>query len=106
MILIHTFGTALIDAGDARVTPKSALKFALLFYLSAERGRWVSRAMLRELIFCDQDEKNAGHSLREMIYQLRRRGVVVETDPYGLLLPVGEARSDYDELLASVVPEV
>ncbi|MGE5103008.1 MAG: AfsR/SARP family transcriptional regulator, partial [Deltaproteobacteria bacterium] len=106
MIFVHTCGTALIQAGSTRLTPKSVLKFALLLYLSAERGRWVSRAVLRNLIFPDQDEKNAKHSLRELVYQLRQRGAVVETDSYGLLLPVEAVRADYDELLHGDRPDV
>ena len=94
MIFVHTFGTALIDAGKTQVTPKSASKFAMLLYMWAERGRWVSRAMLRELIYCAQDEKNAGHSLSELLYQLRQRGVPMETSKYGVLLPAGEVSSD------------
>jgi DNA-binding SARP family transcriptional activator len=106
MIFVHTFGTAVIQAGNARVTPKSSQKFALLLYLWAERGRWVSRAMLRDLIYCEQDEKNAMHSLRELVYQLRQRGAMVETSSYGLRLPVEEVCSDCDELLRGEPPEV
>jgi DNA-binding SARP family transcriptional activator len=106
MIFVYTFGTAVIQAGNSRVTPKSFQKFALLLYLWAERGRWVSRAMLRDLIYCEQDEKNAMHSLRELVYQLRQRGAVVETSSYGLRLPVEKVHSDYDELLEGAPPDV
>ena len=60
--------------------PTAARKFALLLHLSAERGRRVSRAALKDLIFPDLSEQNARHSLREMMYQLRQTGVHFASD--------------------------
>jgi DNA-binding SARP family transcriptional activator len=100
MVIVHTLGTALIDAGTVRVTPASVRKFALLLYLSAEPGRRVSRAVLRELIYPDQTEKNARHSLREMVYQLRQSGVAVDSDHDGIAISRDLVRTDHVELLA------
>src|SRR4029079_16760302 len=69
MIFVHTLGTASIDVGSCSITPTSPRKFALLLYLAAERGRRIPRSVLQELIFPDQAERNARHSLRELIYQ-------------------------------------
>ena len=80
MVSIYTLGQALIDAGDSRVTPTSFRKFALLLHLSAENGRRVARSVLQELIFRDQTDKNARHSLRELSYQLRQAGVAIQSD--------------------------
>jgi DNA-binding SARP family transcriptional activator/predicted ATPase len=106
MIFVQTLGTALIDLGDGQITPSSSRKFALLLHLSAERGQRVSRAVLRELIFPDQTEKNARHSLRELVYQLRQQGVELEADTDGLLLRADSVRSDYDEVLRNGLPDV
>jgi hypothetical protein len=86
MVIVHTLGKALIDAGTMRVTPASVRKFALLLYLSAEPGRRVPRSVLRDLIFPDQSEKNARHSLRELVYQLRQSGVEVDSDTDGIAI--------------------
>src|SRR6185503_20121977 len=100
MVTVQTLGKALIDAGSSRVTPTSVRKFALLLYLSAEPGRRVARSVLRDLIFPEQTEKNARHSLREMVYQLRQSDVPVESDPDGVAISRGAVRVDFVELLA------
>src|SRR4029078_5215394 len=100
MVFVHTLGQALIEAGSSRVTPTSVRKFALLLYLSAEPGRRAARSLLRDLIFPEQTEKNARHSLREMVYQLRQSGVVVDSDLDGVAICQTALRVDYVELLA------
>ncbi|HMA23889.1 MAG TPA: AAA family ATPase, partial [Gemmatimonadaceae bacterium] len=105
MIFVHTLGTALIDLGGARITPASARKFALLLHLSAELGRRVSRGVLRDLIFPDQTEKNARHSLRELVYQLRQRGVDLDADPDGVVLRAESVRFDYTEIMNDGLPD-
>ena len=100
MVIVHTLGHALIDAGTSRVTPASVRKFALLLYLSAEPGRRTSRSILQDLIFPEATEKNARHSLREMVYQLRRAGVAIDSDHDGIALCRDGVKTDYIELLA------
>ncbi len=100
MVSIHTLGQALIDAGDSRVTPTSFRKFALLLHLSAENGRSVARSVLQELIFPDQTDKNARHSLRELSYQLRQAGVAIQSDSTGIALAADSVRADYAELIS------
>jgi DNA-binding SARP family transcriptional activator/tetratricopeptide (TPR) repeat protein len=105
MIFVRTLGTAVIEAGGARITPVSARKFALLLYLSAESGRRVSRIVLRELIFSDQTPENARHSLRQLVYQLRSQGIELDTDSVGILLPTESVRSDYAEIVNNGLPD-
>jgi len=99
MLFVHTLGTALIVAGKYRITPNSVRKFALLLHLSAECGRRVSRTVLRDLIFPDRSETGARHSLRELVYQLRQRGIDLDTDIDGVLLPAESVRSDLGEIV-------
>src|SRR4051812_30020310 len=94
MVIVHTLGEAVIDAGDLRITPASARKFALLLYLSSEPGRRISRLALQELIFPDQVDKNARHSLRELAYQFRQHGVFLDSDPDGIALRPDSVVSD------------
>ena len=84
MIVIRTLGTAQIEIGGTRILPTSPRKFALLLYLAAERGRPVSRATLQDLIFPDQTDKNARHSLRELVYQFRQMGLPLLSSDEGL----------------------
>ncbi len=105
MLFVHTLGTARIDAGNARLTPTSVRKFALLLHLSAEPGRRVPRDVLRELIFPDSTEDNARHSLRELLYGFRRLGVRIDSDKHGMALASDAVASDYSELLAGDRPD-
>ena len=101
MIFVHTLGTALIDVGEHTVRPTSPRKFALLLYLAAERGRRIPRPTLQELIFPDQADKNARHSLRELIHQLRKLGVRMEASREGLDISAADVGSDYSQLTDS-----
>jgi DNA-binding SARP family transcriptional activator/tetratricopeptide (TPR) repeat protein len=104
MIHVHTLGASRIDAGRSRVKPTSVRKFAMLLHLSAEHGRPVPRAALQELIFPDQSERNAQHSLRELVYQLRQSGVHIESDGSAVSL-TDAVRCDYSELIARERPD-
>ncbi len=99
MIVIHTLGAALIDLGDTRLTPTSSRKFALLLHLAARSGHRVSRAVLRDLIFGDQDDTHALHSLREAVYQLRYMGAPIESIGDMLELPATAVQNDVDEFV-------
>jgi DNA-binding SARP family transcriptional activator len=98
MIVVRTLGTAEIQIGETRILPTSPRKFALLLYLAMERGRPIRRATLQDLIFPDQTEKNAAHSLRELVYQLRRIGVRFTSDAGGIAVARDDARIDFEDL--------
>jgi len=99
MIFVHALGTAHIDIGNTRIAPTSARTFAFLLRLAAEPGHRLSRAVLRELIYPDRGEAKARHSLRELVYQLRRIGVDLEADIVGVTLPAETFRFDFNEVV-------
>jgi DNA-binding SARP family transcriptional activator len=99
MLFVHALGTAQIDIGGTCIRPNSARKFALLFYLSAERGRRISRAALQELRYPYKTDRKGRHALRELLYQLRQAGLVLDADAGSIELASGAVRSDYDELI-------
>ena len=101
MIVIRTLGAVQIDVGDTRVLPTSPRKFALLLYLVVERNRCARRATLQELIFPDQSGKNAQHSLRELLYQLRQARLGITSNTEGIQLPDVAVSSDL-EMFVSV----
>lgn len=105
MLFLHTLGTAQIDAGHTRVTPTSGRKFAFLLHLSAEPGRRVSREVLRDLLFPDLGEDSAKHSLRELVFRLRRIGVRIDADKDGVALATDAVASDYRAFLEGERPE-
>ena len=100
MIYVHTLGTASIDVGSCTITPTSPRKFAFLFHLASEKGRWIPRSVLQELVFPDQPDRNARHSLRELFYQVRQLGVELETGPDGIRLDDRHVHADYDAMIA------
>ncbi|HVX38877.1 MAG TPA: AAA family ATPase, partial [Gemmatimonadaceae bacterium] len=105
MLILHTLGTARIDAGTTRLTPTSVRKFALLLHLSAEPGRRVPREVLRDLIFPDRTEDSARHSLRELVYGFRQLGVRIDSDKHGMSVSADAVASDYRELLDGERPD-
>src|SRR5262245_49875355 len=99
MVHLRALGTAQIDAGNLRVTPSAVRKFALLLRLAAEPGRRLPRAALHELVFPDLPERNARHSIRDLVYQLRQAGARIDSDHTGLELIATDATSDWEELV-------
>ncbi len=97
MILLRTLGTASIEIeGTAIVTPFRARQFPVLLYLAVEHGREASRERLTSLAFCDQSPVDAAHSLREVIYQLRRSGVTIVGTVRGFTIPSEHVNADYE----------
>ncbi len=75
VIRVRTLGEAVIEVGDTVVTPAARIRFALLLYCAAERGRRLTRGLLTELLWPGVPGRVARHSLRHAIYTLRETGV-------------------------------
>jgi DNA-binding SARP family transcriptional activator/tetratricopeptide (TPR) repeat protein len=103
MIILHTLGTASIEVGarDSWVTPKSPRRFALLLYLAVERGRPVSRERLESLIFPGFKAVRAGHSLRQLVYELRALGVPLVSGFSDVTLPANDVACDFEAVIAA-----
>src|SRR5881628_1388517 len=80
VIRVYTLGTSLIQVGEHRFVPSSAKRFAFLLYVAAQPERHHPRSVLIGLLFPGISHKKAKQGLRELIYQLRQIGVVIETD--------------------------
>jgi DNA-binding SARP family transcriptional activator/tetratricopeptide (TPR) repeat protein len=107
VIYVRTLGTAEIEAGDVRIKSSAGKKFALLLYLCAEPGRRVTRRQLHDLLFPALSEKNARHTLRELVYQLKQSGVEdLVTDDEGIAVRAEAVRSDYSEVVLAERPDV
>ena len=100
MLQLYTLGTTKISIGSFTIKPNSFRKFALLLRLAADAGRRVSRVGLHELLYPDRSELNARHSLREAIYQFRRRGIVVDSDIDTISIPQEHVRFDFARVVA------
>lgn len=106
MIHVYALGAARIDVVSTRggrrvttrITPVAAKRFGLLLYLAAQPGHRAPRSTLRDLFFAGVPKERASHGLRELLYQVRRSGVVIEGDAHVVELG-GAVRSDWQELL-------
>src|SRR6185503_24899 len=88
MISVHTFGTSLIQTGRGRITPTATKQFGVLLLLTAEPGRRTPRSMIVDMLF--DESADAQHALRELLYQLRRKGVELDADAHGIAVaPAG-----------------
>src|SRR5881394_528165 len=97
MIHLHTLGDTRIRIGQREIRPTSPLMFAALLYLGVERGRRVPRAALQEMLFPKVDERSGAHSLRQLLYKLRRLGAAIDADDEGVSIRSDEVRDDCAE---------
>jgi DNA-binding SARP family transcriptional activator len=74
MLYLRTLGESVIEVGDIHLGPNAAHPFAVLLYLAFERGRRVPRAQLQELLYPHADDRAGSHSLRQLLYRVRKAG--------------------------------
>src|SRR5258705_4926240 len=79
VVRLFTVGDCRIEVGQHSVLPNASHMFATLLYLGLERGRWIARTELSELLFPEDDAERASHSLRQLLYKLRRIGTPLES---------------------------
>jgi DNA-binding SARP family transcriptional activator len=99
VVYLRTLGESVIEVGEVRIGPSAPHMFAALLYLALECGRRVPRGRLRELLFPTTDERSGSHSLRQLLYRMRRIGVGLRADATGVLLPVDAVRADFQQFL-------
>jgi DNA-binding SARP family transcriptional activator len=87
MIRLRTLGESIIEVDGVAYTPQFDTLFAALVYLTAERGRRVTRQTLAELLWPNQDLSRGRHCLRQLLYRMRVAGCPVEGGRDTLLLP-------------------
>jgi DNA-binding SARP family transcriptional activator len=103
MIQLSMLGTAQIKIGRTVFTPNAARRFALLLYLLNERAAIVSRTKLLKLFYHDQRPRQANHSLRELLYELRRLGVPLTKTSDGVSMSANSVASDLAVILGAAV---
>ena len=105
MIHVRTLGSAEVLAGEHRITPESAMLFALALYLSVSEGQRVQRSRLLELFWADGSDGSQRHALRQLLYRLRLRGFPVSLDGDELFVAAGDVDSDIERVLAPGWPD-
>lgn len=98
-LVLRTFGTTSITAGPHVFVPGAGRNFAILLVLALRREEKTVRKWLQALLFPGVEEQNARHSLRQQIYELRKKGIRIESEGELLWIPVEDVEADYTELL-------
>jgi DNA-binding SARP family transcriptional activator/tetratricopeptide (TPR) repeat protein len=84
---LSIIGDCTIEVEDNRVTPRTPHVFALLLLLAVRQGTPISRQELQTLLVGDPPKATlARHSLRQLLYRLRRMGLCIEELSSGLML--------------------
>lgn len=98
-VTLSILGNCSIEVGDLKVKPDSPLLFFLLLYLCVEEGRSIPRSELLELLFpAAHDRQAASHSLRQLLYRLRRLGVPLLFQAGHVSTPLGTVKGSLHEL--------
>src|ERR1019366_289766 len=105
MIHVRMLGRAEVLAGERRITPDSAMLFALALFLSVSAGQRVQRSRLLEMFWPDASDDHRRHALRQLLYRLRRGGFPLCLDGEELLVAEEMVESDIRCVLAPGWPE-
>src|SRR5688572_10372043 len=76
MIHLNTIGRVTVSVDDTPVSPSNHQVFSALLYLVVERGKPVARRLLADLFF--PHAEGAGHSVRQLVYRLRKLGISID----------------------------
>jgi DNA-binding SARP family transcriptional activator len=98
-IRLSIVGDCDIEVSGSHIAPSASHLFALLLLLAADSTRWMSRRELQELLFTGSSQPDlASHSLRQMLYRLRRMAVRFEERSSGLRLCDNQVQGPLDAL--------
>ncbi|MDB4908906.1 MAG: hypothetical protein JWO05_3690 [Gemmatimonadetes bacterium] len=103
-LVLRTFGTTSITSGPHVFVPSSGRNFAILLILALRREDKTARKWLQALLFPGVDEYNARHSLRQHIYELRKKNIRIESEGELVWVPVEDLEADYVGLSAREAP--
>lgn len=95
-VRLRLLGESLIHVDANMLEPSATHLFALMLYLSVERGKFISRQTLVNLLFPDARCAQSSHNLRQLLYRLRRIGAPLKCTPSTVFIP-GERVVEHPE---------
>lgn len=104
MVTVRTLGFAVVEIGRKRLGPSSQIMFGLAVFLAARKGEQISRRELAEFFWPDAEEGAARHSLRQILYRLRKAGFPLVEDNIAVGVNAAAVRCDLPEVLAPSWP--
>ena len=104
LIRMHVLGASEIQIGRKKVTLSTEVVFALGFYLCARAGERLTREDVTEIFWGEGREAQSRHSLRQMLYRLRQKGLTLDEESEELYLDPARVDSDLARALADDWP--
>lgn len=80
VVRVSVIGTCEVRLGRARVGPDSAVLFPLVLYLALRAGVRITRTELLEMLWMPPTRAEHRHSLRQLLYRIRRAGLDFDAD--------------------------
>ena len=105
VIQVRGLGDSEIQIGRKRLTLSTEVAFAVAFYLCMHAGERVPRDDIVAAFWGDSDDARGRHSLRQMLYRLRQKGLMLDEDGEELLLDPARVDCDVTQALAETWPE-
>lgn len=104
MIVVRTFGSPEIRVGTSILLPSSEVMFGLACYLAVRAGTKTPRDVMAELFWPSASAEGGRHSLRQMLYRLRRLGFSLEETATSVAFNALEVDCDARVLLSPAWP--
>lgn len=104
-VVVRVFGTAEIRIGERIIGLSAEAMFALALYLTTRAGERISKVDILEVLWPDEEEESRRHSLRQMVYRLRKAGVPVQDKREHVVLDAAVIDSDLRACLDRTWPD-
>jgi DNA-binding SARP family transcriptional activator len=99
MLTLRTIGSISIEVDGSRIPQTNQQVHSALVYLVINRGKLIPRRTLGALFFPNAADDNASHSLRQLIYRVRKFAPNVDSTSSDLRLQADSATWDVDAIL-------
>jgi DNA-binding SARP family transcriptional activator/tetratricopeptide (TPR) repeat protein len=101
MVRVRVLGAIELQVGHRRIGMNTEVLFGLALYLTTRAGERVPREQLLDLFWAKGGEEQRRHALRQMMYRLRQKGIVLDEDGEYVRIDTVRVDSDLRRVLAS-----
>lgn len=98
---VRVLGASEFQIGSRRIGMNTEGLFALGLYLSTRAGERIPRDEVLDVFWIEGEEESRRHAMRQMMYRLRQKGLVLDEEGEFLFLDAGRVDSDLVNCLKS-----
>lgn len=98
---VRVLGASEFQIGSRRIGMNTEALFALGLYLSTRAGERIPRDEVLDVFWTEGEEESRRHAMRQMMYRLRQKGLVLDEEGEFLRLDAGRVDSDIVDCLKS-----